>query len=76
MLDRIKVQCNEEVERVRVEKTDVEQVIIELRNELQMTRDELQEQKEANSRAPSQTIKGLVEKLKNQLTMKEKQNQV
>lgn len=37
---------------------------------------ELDDQKEANVRAPTTTMKQLVERLKNQLTLKEKQHQV
>ena len=38
--------------------------------------EELGTAKEANSRAPTTTMKNLVERLKNQLALKEKQHQV
>ena len=44
--------------------------------ELQVTEAELDTQKEANARAPTKTMKDLVERLKNQLSLKEKQHQV
>jgi len=50
--------------------------VADLRNELASMQQELNEQKEANSRAPTQTMKNHVEQLKNQLAMKEKQQQV
>jgi len=50
--------------------------IADLRNELATMQQELNEQKEASSRAPTQTMKNHVERLKNQLAMKEKQQQV
>jgi len=50
--------------------------VTDLRNELASMQQELNEQREANSRAPTQTMKNHVERLKNQLAMKEKQQQV
>ena len=38
--------------------------------------DELSTQKEMNTRAPTTTMKNMVERLKNQLSLKEKQQQV
>ena len=72
----MKAECSEQVEQIHLEKSEVEQTVVELRNQLKSTEQELDDQKAANSRAPTQTIKNLVEKLKNQLAMKEKQNQV
>ena len=43
---------------------------------LMVTEKELESQKEANARAPTTTMKQLVERLKNQLALKEKQHQV
>ncbi len=43
---------------------------------LQVLNDELATQKEANTRAPTTTMKNMVERLKNQLSLKEKQQQV
>jgi len=50
--------------------------VADLQKELTEKQQELCEEKEANSRAPSQTIKNHVERLKNQLALKEKQQQV
>ena len=50
--------------------------VAKVRNELGALQQELSEQKEANSRAPTQTMKNHVERLKNQLALKEKQQQV
>jgi len=72
----LKEQCSEDIEQVNEEKLKVEHVVSELKTELRNTQQELEEQKEANARAPSQTIKNLVERLKNQLSLKEKQQQV
>ena len=44
--------------------------------ELAITKDELDRQKEANNRAPMTTMKNLVGRLKQQLHEKEKQQQV
>jgi len=50
--------------------------IDDLKKELSAVQQEVKEQKEANTRAPSQTMKNHVERLKNQLALKEKQQQV
>jgi len=50
--------------------------VADLQKELTTMQQELNEQREANSRAPTQTIKNHVEHLKNQLAMKDKQQQV
>ena len=44
--------------------------------ELDLINEELGTAKEANSRAPTTTMKNMVERLKNQLALKEKQHQV
>jgi len=74
--DSCKAECAEKVQRMEDEKTELRNEIADLRRELAATQQELNEQTEANSRAPTQTIKNHVEKLKNQLAMKEKQQQV
>ncbi|XP_074654662.1 centrosomal protein of 290 kDa-like [Tubulanus polymorphus] len=51
-----------------------EQEIIGLNKKIDGINIELKNQKEANARAPTSTMKNLVEKLKNQLSMKEKQH--
>ncbi|XP_073798222.1 centrosomal protein of 290 kDa isoform X12 [Danio rerio] len=47
--------------------------LIQMEKELHYLRTELEAQKEANVRSPSNTMKNLVERLKNQLALKEKQ---
>ncbi|TRZ00666.1 hypothetical protein DNTS_032011 [Danionella cerebrum] len=46
---------------------------VQMEKELHFLRTELEAQKEANVRSPSNTMKNLVERLKNQLALKEKQ---
>jgi len=74
--DSLKAECSEKVCRVDDEKTELMNEVADLRKELAALQRDLNEQREANSRAPSQTIKNHVERLKNQLAMKEKQQQV
>ena len=68
--------CTEKIQRVEDEKTELMNRVADLQKELTEKQQELCEEKEANSRAPSQTIKNHVERLKNQLALKEKQQQV
>jgi len=72
----LKAECSEKVCRVEDEKTKLMYEVADLRKELSALQQELNEQHEANSRAPTQTMKNHVERLKNQLVMKEKQQQV
>ena len=46
----------------------------EQEQEMQLIIDELENQKQINSKSPSNTMKGLVEKLKHQLSEKEQQH--
>ena len=62
---------------------DLEQRYQDLQNELRDREDEVKalhedvsEQKEKNARAPTTTMKNMVERLKTQLSLKEKQQQV
>jgi len=48
----------------------------ELLKRLEITDKEVEEQKEANARAPTRTMKNLLEKLKNDLAIKDKELQV
>lgn len=50
--------------------------LTQIEKELQHLRTELQAQKEANVRSPSNTMKNLVERLKSQVALKEKQLKV
>lgn len=50
--------------------------LIQMEKELHYLRTELEAQKEANARSPSNTMKNLMERLKTQLALKEKQLKV
>ncbi|XP_070265696.1 centrosomal protein of 290 kDa isoform X2 [Myotis yumanensis] len=62
-----------EVKKVKAQVEDLRCLLAQSQNELQSLKSELQAQKEANSRAPTRTMKNLVERLKSQLSLKEKQ---
>uniref|UniRef100_G1PIZ1 Centrosomal protein 290 n=1 Tax=Myotis lucifugus TaxID=59463 RepID=G1PIZ1_MYOLU len=62
-----------EVKKVKTQVEDLRCLLAQSQNELQSLKFELQAQKEANSRAPTRTMKNLVERLKSQLSLKEKQ---
>ena len=55
---------------------DLEAEILERDNNMELVRKELDTEKDNNARAPTTTMKNMVERLKNQLSMKEKQHQV
>ncbi|KAA0724451.1 Centrosomal protein of 290 kDa [Triplophysa tibetana] len=55
------------------EAKDLRTQLTQMEKELQHLRTELQAQKEANVRSPSNTMKNLVERLKSQMALKEKQ---
>ena len=50
--------------------------VVELEQELEVLEGELSAAQQAAKQAPSRTMKALVERLRNQLTMKEKQHRV
>lgn len=58
------------------ESEELRSQLSQLEKELQCLRTELEAQKEANVRSPSNTMKNLVERLKAQLALKEKQLKV
>lgn len=58
------------------EAEDLRGHVSEMEKELQHLHTELQAQKEANVRSPSNTMKNLVERLKSQMALKEKQLKV
>ncbi|XP_036157300.1 centrosomal protein of 290 kDa isoform X3 [Myotis myotis] len=62
-----------EVKKVKAQVEDLRCLLAQSQNDLQSLKSELQAQKEANSRAPTRTMKNLVERLKSQLSLKEKQ---
>lgn len=58
------------------ESEDLRSQLSQMEKELQYLSTELEAQKEANVRSPSNTMKNLVERLKAQLALKEKQLKV
>lgn len=65
-----------QVKALSVETDDQRSQMAEIEKEINYLRTELAAQKEANVRSPSNTMKNLVERLKAQLTQKEKQLKV
>ncbi|XP_010217467.1 PREDICTED: centrosomal protein of 290 kDa [Tinamus guttatus] len=62
-----------DVEHLKMEANKLRNMLSQVENELVNVKAELQSQKEANNRAPTTTLKNLVERLKSQLALKEKQ---
>ncbi|KFO83587.1 Centrosomal protein of 290 kDa, partial [Buceros rhinoceros silvestris] len=62
-----------EVEQLKDEGNALRNMLSQMEKELANVKAELEVQKEANNRAPSATLKNLVEQLKNQLAIKEKE---
>uniref|UniRef100_A0A8C8RJI2 Centrosomal protein 290 n=1 Tax=Pelusios castaneus TaxID=367368 RepID=A0A8C8RJI2_9SAUR len=75
--ENIKAQLEEkhaaEVKKLKDEANQLRNLLSQIEKELLQVKTELEAQKEANNRAPTTTMKNLVERLKNQLTLKEKQ---
>ena len=69
-------QLRDEISRKEAELANVKQTMEHQGKELELMNEELGTAKEANSRAPTTTMKNLIERLKNQLALKEKQHQV
>ena len=61
---------------MQAETVQLQQVLADKDRERGLMEEDLAAQKEANARAPTSTMKRLVERLKNQLAVKEKQQQV
>ncbi|XP_069345456.1 centrosomal protein of 290 kDa [Eulemur rufifrons] len=72
---KLRLQENhaDELKKVKAEVEDLRCLLGQSQKESQSLKSELQAQKEANSRAPTTTMRNLVERLKNQLALKEKQ---
>lgn len=64
------------MELLKDEANGLKKVLSHKEKELANVKAELEAQKEANKRAPTAIMKSLVEQLKNQLTLKEKQQKV
>nr|XP_034983154.1 centrosomal protein of 290 kDa isoform X2 [Zootoca vivipara] len=75
--DNIRVQLEEkhaaEVKKLKDEVDELRSLLSQMEKELLNAKLELEAQREANNRAPTTTMKNLVERLKNQLALKEKQ---
>jgi centrosomal protein CEP290 len=65
-----------EVKKVKAEVEDLRHALAQAHKDSQSLKSELQAQKEANSRAPTTTMRNLVDRLKSQLALKEKQQKV
>jgi centrosomal protein CEP290 len=65
-----------EAERKDSEIQELKKIIEQQKHDIEVLNEEVDAVKEQNSRAPTTTIKNLVERLKNQLALKEKQHQV
>ncbi|XP_069845578.1 centrosomal protein of 290 kDa isoform X3 [Dipodomys merriami] len=72
---KLRLQENhaDEVKKVKAEVEDLRCLLAQSQKESQNLKCELQTQKEANSRAPTTTMRNLVDRLKSQLALKEKQ---
>ncbi|KAM8979152.1 centrosomal protein of 290 kDa isoform 2-T4 [Sarcophilus harrisii] len=70
---RLEENHAEVVKKLQAEIEDLKYSMSQTERELQYFKSELQVQKEANTRAPTATMKNLVERLKSQLALKEKQ---
>uniref|UniRef100_A0A8C4PEF2 Centrosomal protein 290 n=1 Tax=Dromaius novaehollandiae TaxID=8790 RepID=A0A8C4PEF2_DRONO len=62
-----------DVEHLKDEANELRNMLSQMEKELVNVKAELEAQKEANNRAPTATLKNLVERLKSQLALKEKQ---
>ncbi|MGH0155476.1 UNVERIFIED_CONTAM: hypothetical protein FKN15_031020 [Acipenser sinensis] len=62
-----------EVKKLKENVAELRTLLSQMENEVHYLRTELEAQKEANTRAPTTTMKSLVERLKAQLALKEKQ---
>ena len=67
---------SEAIRDLQKELDDVRHMLTEKEKENEVMEAEINTQKEANTRAPTITMKNMVERLKNQLSLKEKQQKV
>ena len=65
-----------ELARKESDLNDAKKMIEHQKKELDILNDEVTTVKDQNNRAPTTTMKNMVERLKNQLALKEKQHQV
>uniref|UniRef100_H3A222 Centrosomal protein 290 n=1 Tax=Latimeria chalumnae TaxID=7897 RepID=H3A222_LATCH len=71
--NRLEEKYVAEVKKLKAEEAELRALLSQMEKEVQYLKTELEAQKEANTRAPTNTMKNLVERLKNQLALKEKQ---
>ncbi|XP_032036578.1 centrosomal protein of 290 kDa isoform X1 [Aythya fuligula] len=71
--DQLQKKHTVDVEQLKDEANGLKNLVAQMEKELANVKAELEVQKEANNRAPTATLKNLVEQLKSQLGMKEKQ---
>lgn len=73
---RLGTELKSESEKKDSEVQELKKVIEQQKRDIEVLNEEIDAVKEQNSRAPTTTMKNLVERLKNQLALKEKQHQV
>uniref|UniRef100_K1PYW1 Centrosomal protein of 290kDa coiled-coil region domain-containing protein n=1 Tax=Magallana gigas TaxID=29159 RepID=K1PYW1_MAGGI len=73
--DRLGTELKSESEKKDSEVQELNKVIEQQKRDIEVLNEEIDAVKEQNSRAPTTTMKNLVERLKNQLALKEKQHQ-
>ncbi|XP_056015074.1 centrosomal protein of 290 kDa-like [Ostrea edulis] len=73
--DRLGSEMKSEAEKRDSEMQELKKIIEQQKRDIEVLNEEIDAVKEQNSRAPTTTIKNLVERLKNQLALKEKQHQ-
>lgn len=73
---RLEEKHTADVEQLKEEANELRKILSEKEKELANVKAELEIQKEANNRAPTATLKNLVEQLKSQLAIKENQHKV
>ena len=67
---------NHQLQMANEQINDIEQQLRDKSANIDVLETELDQQREANSRAPTTTMKNMIERLKNQLALKEKQHKV
>lgn len=73
---RLQEKHSVDVERIKEEVNELRNILSQKEKELANVKAELVVQKEASNRAPTATLKNLVEQLKSQLAIKENQHKV
>lgn len=73
---RLQEKYTVDMEQIKEEANKLRNILSQKEKELANAKAELEVQKEANNRAPTATMKNLVEQLKSQLAIKENQHKV